>query len=141
MAKLSEHPNYPFSRSYTVRVTDVNYGGHLGNDSLVGLLQQARIDYLAALGASEIDLGDGAGIILTELIVSFRGEAFLSDTLTIGTVAVDVRGASFRLCHAVRRGDELIALAEIRLAAFDYAKRSTVRLPKALAEKMRDSTL
>jgi acyl-CoA thioesterase FadM len=132
MPKLTEHPDYPFSRDYTVRVTDVNYGGHLGNDSLVGLLQQARIDFLASLGASEIDLGEGSGIILTDLTVSFRGEAFLGDTLTIGTLAVEVRGASFLLCHAVCRGDELIALAEIRLAAFDYSKRRTVRLPETL---------
>ena len=36
----------PFATELEVRVGDVNYGGHLGNDALLGLLHEARIRFL-----------------------------------------------------------------------------------------------
>ena len=41
----------------TVRVTDMNYGRHLGHDTLVSLLHEARIQAFAALGLTEWDMG------------------------------------------------------------------------------------
>ena len=44
--KLDLPERFPFSTELRVRITDVNYGGHMGNDSLLGLLHEARVRFL-----------------------------------------------------------------------------------------------
>jgi acyl-CoA thioesterase FadM len=59
-----EHFN--FVLPYSVRVGDINYGGHVSNAVVLLYFQDARIGYLQRLGPySEHDIG-GCGIILPE---------------------------------------------------------------------------
>jgi len=39
--------SFPFGIDIPVRITDINYGGHLGNDAVLGLVHEARIAFLA----------------------------------------------------------------------------------------------
>ncbi|HSQ86922.1 MAG TPA: hypothetical protein VLM43_19620 [Desulfobacterales bacterium] len=57
--KLTPLDHYQNIYETTVEVTDINYGNHLGNDALVGIIHRARVHFLHRLGASENDLGDG----------------------------------------------------------------------------------
>jgi hypothetical protein len=45
--KLELPAGFPFRTTLTVRVTDLNYGNHLGNDALLGLLHEARVSRCA----------------------------------------------------------------------------------------------
>ena len=54
--KLDLPGRFPFSTELRVRITDVNYGGHMGNDALLGLLHEARVQFLAHYGLSELDI-------------------------------------------------------------------------------------
>ena len=53
--KLKPLNYYSFQTEITVRVTDLNYGGHLGNDKLLSLIHEARVAFLACFGFSEMD--------------------------------------------------------------------------------------
>jgi acyl-CoA thioester hydrolase len=133
--KLKAPGNYTYSSSQTVRVTDVNYGGHLANNAVAGLLHQARIELLAELGVSEMDLGDGkTGLIMTDMGVTFGAEAFMLDKLTVLSEFSEVRGSTFRMCHALKRGDDLIVLAEMGFAGYDYQAHKLSRLPAAFVK-------
>ena len=117
-----------------VRVTDVNYGGHLGNDRLLGLVHEARVRWLAACGLSEKDVG-GPGLIMADAALVFRGEAFLGDELEVELGATEVRRSGFTLVYRLRRladGAD-IALASTGMVCFDYAARRAARVPEALA--------
>ena len=63
MARISiELPEqFPFSTELEVRVSDLNYGNHLGNDQALGLIHEARRRYLRALALEEI-AADGSGL-------------------------------------------------------------------------------
>ncbi len=39
-----------FSTELAVRVTDLNYGNHVGNDSTLGLMHEARLQFYRKLG-------------------------------------------------------------------------------------------
>lgn len=135
--KLQPLPSYRFACQLNVRVTDVNYGGHLGNHALAGLLHQTRVELLRAWGWSELDLGDGrTGLIQTDLAVTFAAAAFLGDELTVRSEFTEVRGGSFRLCHEVGRGAARLALAELGFAGYDYAARRAVALPAAFVARL-----
>ena len=44
--KVALPATFPFRTEIPVRITDLNYGGHLGNDALLGLLHEARVHFL-----------------------------------------------------------------------------------------------
>ena len=46
--ELKAREPYPFSCEMVVRTTDLNYGGHLGNDRLLSLVHEARVAFLAS---------------------------------------------------------------------------------------------
>lgn len=123
-----------FRTRLAVRVTDVNYGGHLGNDRVLGLAHEARVRWLASCGLSEKDVG-GVGLIMADAALVFRGEAFLCDELEVELGAMEVRRSSFDLvCRLTRPADTAeIALVKTGMVCFDYSARKVARLPQVLA--------
>jgi acyl-CoA thioester hydrolase len=139
MAKIKLKPrgSYQYQYNTTINVRDVNYGGHLGNDAVVALLQEARLRLLRDLGCSELDLGDGeTGIIMNELAVNYQSEGYLFDEISVLSEITDVKAASFRIQHRVIRGDTTLALAEVGIVAFNYTSRSISEIPKTFINKL-----
>ena len=65
-----------------VRITDINYGNHTGNDTIVGMLHEVRADWLHSYGYTELDI-EGVGLIMADLSVCFLGESFFGDELEV----------------------------------------------------------
>ncbi len=128
----------PFSARFGVRVGDINYGGHMGNDRYLLLFHDARLQFLASLGASEKDIGDGAGLIMSEAHVSFKAEVFLGDELTVAVWPRDVQGSRFLLDYTVERVSDgaIAATGYTRMVAFDYGLRRVCRIPEAFKVKL-----
>ena len=70
--KLAELESYPFRTELPVRITDVNYGQHVGNDALLGLLHEARLQYLRQLAFSEQDACLGVVSFLFAYVTHLR---------------------------------------------------------------------
>ncbi len=143
MPRLSLTPltNYGFTIELAVRTTDLNYGGHLGNDRLLALLHEARVAFLAAHGWTELACG-GVSLIMGDAALEFKGEAFAGDVLAFETGVAETGRAGFRLAHRVTRRTDtaLIALAETGLVGFDYPQRRIAPLPddlRAALEELR----
>jgi len=123
---------FGFSMPYRVRVSDVNYGGHVSNAAVLSIFQDARIAYLAALGPfSELDVGQGCGIILPEARVRYLAEMFLREELEVGVRIAELGRSSFRMEYRIERGGKATAEGSTALVAFDYEKRRPRRLPAA----------
>jgi acyl-CoA thioester hydrolase len=128
--KLSERDAYEFRFSLQVRPQDVNYGGHLGNDNLITLVGAARAFLFHSLGLSELDLGEPhIGLIITDMAVNYRGEAFMFDELLIETHIDEFVEKGFRLFHRITRDEKLIALVETGILAYNYATQKTAPVP------------
>ena len=132
--QIEAPPTWLFHATLTVRVGDINYGGHLGNDRVLGLAHEARVRWLASHKFSEGDVG-GVGLIMADAALVFRQEAFLGDVLEVALGAAEVRRSSFDLVYLMTRpadGAE-IALVKTGMVCFDYTARKVVRLPQGLA--------
>ena len=131
--KLFPHPEYPFQTDITVRTTDLNYGGHLGNDKLLSLIQEARVAFLANHGQTELNC-DGVSLIMGDAAIQFKGEAYAGNVLRVEVAAGEPIKKGFRLFHRVTRiGDgALIALVETGMACYDYKEQRLRSLPPAL---------
>jgi acyl-CoA thioester hydrolase len=128
-------PEYWLFRTHlTVRVGDINYGGHLGNDRVLAFAHEARVRWLAELGLSEKDVG-GVGLIMADAVLTYHREAFMGDELQIALGAADVRRSSFDLIFWFSRLDdgEEIARVKTGMVCFDYDARKAARLPADFA--------
>lgn len=135
---MSPNPDWllPARTAFTVavplRVTDMNTGNHLGNDTLVSLLHEARVRYLAHMGASERDAGDGTGLIQRDLQVRYLRQIRYGDAVEIDLVPDGVRKASFAVLYRVRAGGATAAEARTGMGGFDYTRQRPVALPESL---------
>ena len=127
---------FSFVMPYSVRVADVNYGGHVANSAILNYFQDARIAYLAQFGYSEMDIG-GCGIIMPEAHVYYRAEMFLGDQLEIGVRVDDVRRSSCVMLYRIEKSGEVTAEGSTNLVSFDYSKRKPVRLPAEFVAAIR----
>lgn len=128
---------FPFVIPYTVRVADVNYGGHVANSAVLNFFQDARIAYLKNLGGfSELDIGGGCGLILPEAHVRYLAEMFLGDELTIGVKVTELGRSSFRMAYRIEREGRATAEGETVLVCFDYAARKPKRLNEEFVGKV-----
>ena len=132
MPRVSLTPlaTYGFTTELTVRTTDLNYGGHLGNDRLLALLHEARVAFLASRNWTEMDCG-GLALSMNEAAMHFKREAFAGDVLSVGVGVAEVGGAGFRLSYlATRKSDgDVIALAETGMVGFNYTAGKVTPLP------------
>lgn len=127
---LIEQPSYEHSHSLTVRATDINYAGHLGNEALLGLVHETRSHFLKALQFKTI-LGDTqqTGLAIADLVVNFKAEAFAHDPVVVDSQIGEMTEKSFRLFHRIRRGGQVIALVETGMVAYAYQERKVTTLP------------
>ena len=135
--KLKPLAFYPFSTEIKVRITDINFGGHLGNDQLFSLTNESRSQFLAEHGFTELDCG-GVSLILADTAVMYRAEAYAGDVLIVETAAGEPSRKGFRLFFRVtREGDgQQVALVENGIVTYDYTIKRPVQLPQAVKESL-----
>jgi acyl-CoA thioester hydrolase len=123
---------YSFTTEIEVRYTDLNYGGHLGNDRLLALIQEARAAFLGQYGFSELDC-DGVALTMADSVILYQGEAFAGDLLRFEVAVGETTHSGFRLFYRVTRpaDSRAIALAETGMVCFDYAAKKIKALPDA----------
>lgn len=67
-----ELPNrFQFTTDLNVRIGDINYGGHLGNDAMLSLIHEARVQFLKRLRYAEHNI-EGVGIIMADAVVVYK---------------------------------------------------------------------
>ena len=130
--------NFRFTIPYSVRVADVNYGGHVANSAVLNFFQDARIAYLNNLGGySEMHVGGGCGLILPEAHVKYLAGMFMGDELTIGVKIIELGRSSLRMAYRIERDGKATAEGETVLVCFDYAVRKPRKLDEDFVEKLR----
>ena len=136
--KIDLPEQFSFSTSIPVRITDINYGGHVGNDSILSLLHEARLKYLTHLGFSELDIA-GAGLIMADVAIEFKGESFYGDELTVGVAAGEFSKISFEIFYKMETVRDaktiLIAKAKTGMVCYDYEKKKVVVVPEEFKKK------
>ena len=129
-AKLIEQPIYEFCYPIMVQPRDINYGGHLGVDSLVSIIGTARAYTFKSIGLSEGNLGDNrVGIIMTDFMVNLKAEGFMFDNLEVYTHVGELTKNGFRFFHKITRGASLVALSEAGFLAYDYSAKRVTSVP------------
>jgi acyl-CoA thioesterase FadM len=127
---------FVFATELRVRISDVNYGNHLGNDAVLSLLQEARMRFLAQFGFTEIEAG-GAGMVMVDAAVIYKAQSAYGDPLRIELSTEHWSFAAFdfvyRVTHAVT-GRE-VARAKTGMCFINYATGKVAGAPAAVREQ------
>jgi acyl-CoA thioesterase FadM len=127
---------YCHSTHLTVRVTDINAANHLGNDSMISMISEARARFLFDFGISESRDG-GPGIIVTDLATTYRSEAHARDQLLFETGVMDFNRYGGDIIFRITRPRDgaLVAMAKSGFVFFDYRERRVVPMPESFHRK------
>jgi len=134
--KIDVPDHWSFSTEIPVRITDINYGNHMGNDAFLGILHEARLRWLKQFGWTEL-VFPPVGLIMIDIAVRFKTEAHHGDVLTISLTPVDWTKLGFDLVYLAinsATGTE-VARAQTGFVFFDYDKKKLAALPETFREK------
>ncbi|MBA3829006.1 MAG: thioesterase family protein [Taibaiella sp.] len=126
-----------------VRIGDINYGGHAGNDSLLSIIHEARVQMLAHWGWTELDAG-GNSLIMADVMIAYRGEAFYGEVLHVTLFADEVTTQSFDLLYKITTSKDgqprEILHAKTGMVCFDYQTRKIAGMEHQLRERLNNAT-
>lgn len=120
-----------FETDIPVRITDINYGGHVGNEIFLSIIHEARVQFLNHFRFSELDV-DGVGLIMSDAALVFKEEVFYGAVLKIKIYVDNISAVGcdffYRICDAVTGND--VAKAKTGIVFFDYSKRKIAETPE-----------
>ncbi len=87
---------FSFTCTLPVRITDINYGGHAGNDTILSLIHEARMQFLQSLGYTEMRFA-GAGMIMADVSIEFKSELFYGDLVIASVTPGELSRIGFEL--------------------------------------------
>ena len=135
--KINLPENFTFTTSIQVRITDINYGGHVGNDAILSLIHEARVQYLNQIGYSELEFG-GVGLIMADAGIEFRNELFYGDTVIVSVACAELSKVSFEIYYKLEKilsqiQDKkriIVATAKTGMVCYDYSNKKIAAIPE-----------
>lgn len=134
--KLELAETFCFTTELDVRVTEINYGNHVGNDRMVSLLHEARLRFLRSMGFGEFNIG-GIGLMVSDLVVVFKAESFVGDVLRFELGVTDFNKYGCDIIYRVSNADDgkLVTEAKTGIVFFDYDERKIAQVPKVFLDQ------
>ncbi len=137
--KIDMPDHFSFTTEINIRITDLNYGGHVGNDSFLSLIHEARQQYLAHFGYEELSF-EGAGLIMADVAIIFKKELNYGDKVSISVTAAAFDKLGFDLFYLleVKNGldTQLVGKAKTGMICYDYATKKKVPVPELAIRKL-----
>jgi acyl-CoA thioester hydrolase len=135
-----ELPEYfSFTTAIAVRITDLNYGGHVGNDSILSLIHEARVLFLKHHGYTEVDMA-GTALIMGDVAIEFKSELFYGDTLRASVTAGEFSRVGFALFYKLEKevsGEMIpVAFARTGMVCYNYEAKKVVSVPGEISVKL-----
>ena len=127
-----------FSWPARVYWEDTDGGGVVYYANYLKYLERARTEWLRARGFAQTDLVKDPGIIfvVANLSIDYRRPARLDDELDI-TCDVERDGnVCMQFAQAIKRGDEVLVEASVRVACLDAQSFKPKRIPAGIVDSI-----
>ena len=128
---------FPFFTEVPILASDINFANHLGNDRLMGLLQEARIRYFKWLGYNEADV-EGSSMILADAALQYLSEGFHGDVIKIEVALGDFGRCNMDVYYRATNTTtcKLLCKAKTGLVFFDYIARKVQPVPEKFKQRV-----
>lgn len=129
-----------YATELMVRASDLNYGNHVGHDSILTLMQEARINFYRSIGfKDELSFDGPVGQIIADAAVQYKSESFLGDILMVKIAVDDITKYSFDMLYQVENkstGKE-VARGKTGIVCFNYDLKKVASIPESLGKHLR----
>jgi len=134
---LPEH--FSFLTEIPIRITDLNYGGHVGNDTVLSIIHEARMQFLRFHGYTELNLA-GAGLIMSEVAIEFKREIFYGDIIKVSVAVTDFSRVGFDILYKLEKQgggkDIIVAVAKTGMVCYNYQLKKIAQVPEGVKERL-----
>ncbi len=136
--KLDIPKSFTFQATIPIRITDINYGGHAGNDSILSIIHEARVQFLKQWDCDEKNFF-GTGLIMSDVAINFKKEIFYGDLLQVSVAMRDFEKISFDIVYKIDvikdARTETVATAKTGMVCYDYTTRKITTVPEEAQKK------
>ncbi len=137
--KIELPKEFIFKTEIPIRINDINYGGHLGNDAVLSIAHEARLRFLKQHNFTELNVG-GAGIIMVDAAVQYKAEAFYGDIMIVEIAVADITGVGCDFVYRCtnKNTGTVIAIVKTGIVFYDYDKKKVVSVPEKFGTILND---
>jgi len=121
---------------------DTDFTGIVYHANYLRFMERGRTNYLRLLGADQHALfaeaqseAPGFAFVVRSMQIEYLKPARMDDVLEVVTVPADIKGASITLAQEVRRGDDVLVEARVKVAFVSGGRARPI--PKALRIAMK----
>jgi len=140
--KINLPEKFSFETIIPIRITDLNYGSHVGNDTILSILHEARVQYLRHFGFEELNFS-GVGLIMSDVAIEFKSEIFYGEKIIASVTITDFSKFAFDVYYKLEKetshaqGDKriLVVLAKTGMVCYDYSAKKIVPVPDEVIRK------
>lgn len=135
--KIDMPEHFTFTTELPVRISDINYGGHLSNDAILSLIHEARIRFLGQYNYGELDV-EGIGMVMTDSAIVYKAQGFHGDILQIDVTVGDFDKYGFEFYYLLSNKKTAVEVAHAKtgMVFYDYAQRKIASVPRAFRDRM-----
>lgn len=137
--KIDLPDSFSFTAIIPIRITDINYGNHVGNDAVLSIIHEARMQFLSKHGYTELNL-EGIGLIMADVGIEFKKEMFYGDIIEIKIAAKDFTVVGFDLYYLLEKQKDnnklTVAIAKTGMVCYDYDRKKITAVPATVKEKL-----
>lgn len=133
--KVSSPEQFLFSMERSVGISDLNYARHLDSVTMVQILHEARLQFLASLGFTEANIF-GLGMVVTDMAIDYRNESFANDRLIIDVGVSDFNRYGLDIGLQVTNSalESVVCSAKIGVVFFDFDKHQISPVPDSFRQ-------
>lgn len=140
--KIALPDHFHFHTEIKIRITDLNYGGHVGNDVFLALIHEARQQFLIKYGYTELSF-EGVGLIMADAVLEYKKELNYGDTVRISVCAADFDKLGFDLFYKIEliQTDDIVLAGKAKtgMICYDYTAKKKSQIPEKALEKLQHS--
>ncbi|MBS1916530.1 MAG: thioesterase family protein [Bacteroidetes bacterium] len=137
--KIDLPENFLFTTKIPVRITDLNYGGHVGNDIVLSIIHEARVQFLQHYGYAELNFS-GVGLIMSDVGIEFRHEIFYGDQIKASVTTGEFSKVGFDIFYKLEKETSeknvLLAIAKTGMICYNYDLKKIAAVPDDAKAKL-----
>lgn len=131
--------NLEYTDTIQPRISDINYGGHLGHIELISLLHEIRLRFLNLYSLTEDNLG-GNVLLVRNLNITYKNQAYWGNNLEIN-MQMKISGAkilfNYNIVNLTSKNET--ADAEIVMVLFSKQHKRIVK-PENLVRTIKNAS-
>ncbi len=142
--KIELPERFSFETIIPIRITDLNYGNHVGNDTVLSILHEARVQYLEHFGYGELNFG-GLGLIMSDVAIEFKNELFYGEKIIASVTTTEFSKFAFEVYYKLEKqtlrqtqdGKRiLVAIAKTGMVCYDYPAKKISAIPEEVKKRL-----